>query len=65
MERVVKERMSIIDPQTATPSNLINIRPVVAAMREFFGGSLRIELHSRDSSMGELSESPVRPWGNL
>ncbi|HYY89789.1 MAG TPA: DNA-directed RNA polymerase subunit beta, partial [Chloroflexota bacterium] len=39
MERVVKERMSITDPATATPSSLTNIRPVVASMREFFGGS--------------------------
>ena len=39
MERVVKERMSITDPATATPSQLTNIRPVVASMREFFGGS--------------------------
>ncbi|MBI2724125.1 MAG: DNA-directed RNA polymerase subunit beta [Chloroflexi bacterium] len=39
MERVVRERMTIIDPEQATPSALINIRPVVASMKEFFGGS--------------------------
>lgn len=39
MERVVKERMSINDPATATPSVLINIRPIVGALREFFGAS--------------------------
>src|SRR5205814_5209854 len=39
MERVVRERMTIIDPDQATPSALINIRPVVASMKEFFGGS--------------------------
>ena len=39
MERVVKERMTITDPEQATPNSLINIRPVVAAMKEFFGGS--------------------------
>jgi DNA-directed RNA polymerase subunit beta len=39
MERVIKERMSIQDPESASPGALINIRPVVAAMREFFGGS--------------------------
>ena len=38
MERVIKERMSIQDPETVAPNALINIRPVVAAMREFFGG---------------------------
>ncbi|GCE45614.1 DNA-directed RNA polymerase subunit beta [Thermosporothrix hazakensis] len=39
MERVVKERMSIQEPDQATPNALINIRPVVASIREFFGGS--------------------------
>src|SRR5437870_9302151 len=39
MERVVKERMTITDADQATPNSLINIRPVVAAMKEFFGGS--------------------------
>ncbi len=38
MERVVRERMSIRDPDQVTPLSLINIRPVVAATREFFGG---------------------------
>src|SRR5439155_1013233 len=39
MERVVRERMSIVEPEKATPKELINIRPVVAAIKEFFGGS--------------------------
>ncbi|MCA9849000.1 MAG: DNA-directed RNA polymerase subunit beta, partial [Dehalococcoidia bacterium] len=39
MERVVRERMSIRDPDQVTPLSLLNIRPVVAATREFFGGS--------------------------
>jgi len=40
MERVIKERMTTqMDPATTTPAALINIRPVVAAVREFFGGS--------------------------
>ena len=39
MERVVRERMSTQDPDMATPQGLINIRPVVAAMKEFFGSS--------------------------
>src|SRR4029079_3484059 len=38
MERVVRERMSIQEADKATPNALINIRPVVAAMKEFFGG---------------------------
>jgi len=36
---VVKERMSLLPPDTATPSTLVNSRPVVAAIREFFGSS--------------------------
>jgi DNA-directed RNA polymerase, beta subunit/140 kD subunit len=39
MERVVRERMTIQELDKATPNALINIRPVVAAMKEFFGGS--------------------------
>ena len=39
MERVVRERMSTREPEQITPLGLINIRPVVAATREFFGGS--------------------------
>ena len=39
MERVVRERMTIQEIDKATPNALINIRPVVAAMKEFFGGS--------------------------
>ena len=39
LERVVRERMSIQDTETAMPSNLINIRPVTAAIKEFFGSS--------------------------
>ena len=40
MERVIKERMTTqMDPATTTPAALINIRPVVASVREFFGGS--------------------------
>src|SRR5581483_1571932 len=55
MERVVKERMSIIDPQTATPSTLINIRPVVAAMREFFGGSQLSQFMDQTNPLAELT----------
>ena len=39
MERVVRERMSIQDTATVTPQQLVNIRPVVAAIKEFFGSS--------------------------
>src|SRR5260370_11754393 len=39
MERVVRERMTTQDVEAITPQNLINIRPVVAAIKEFFGTS--------------------------
>src|SRR6201988_3700700 len=39
MERIIKERMTISDPHTVTSASLINIRPVVAAIKEFFGTS--------------------------
>ena len=39
MERVVKERMTIQDQEVITPQMLINIRPVAAAIKEFFGSS--------------------------
>ena len=39
MERVVKERMTTQDVEAITPQTLINIRPVVAAIKEFFGTS--------------------------
>src|SRR5438874_3496237 len=47
--------MSIIDPKTATPSTLINIRPVVAAMREFFGGSQLSQFMDQTNPLAELT----------
>src|SRR3954454_6541245 len=55
MERVVKERMSITDPATATPSSLVNIRPVVAAMREVFGGSQLSQFMDQTNPLAELT----------
>src|SRR5919197_15958 len=55
MERVVKERMSITDATTATPSSLVNIRPVVAAMREFFGGSQLSQFMDQTNPLAELT----------
>ena len=55
MERVVKERMSIIqDASTATPNQLINIRPVVAAMKEFFGGSQLSQFMDQTNPLSEI-----------
>ncbi|MBF6613670.1 MAG: DNA-directed RNA polymerase subunit beta [Chloroflexi bacterium] len=55
MERVIKERMSIQDPETASPGALINIRPVVAAMREFFGGSQLSQFMDQTNPLSELN----------
>jgi DNA-directed RNA polymerase subunit beta len=55
MERVVKERMTIQDAETVTPNALINIRPVVAAMREFFGGSQLSQFMDQTNPLAELN----------
>src|SRR5579883_971792 len=54
MERVVKERMSIQEPGQATPNALINIRPVVAAMKEFFGGSQLSQFMEQTNALAEI-----------
>ncbi len=55
MERVIKERMSLQDADTMTPNGLINIRPVVAAMREFFGGSQLSQFMDQTNPLAELT----------
>jgi DNA-directed RNA polymerase subunit beta len=56
MERVVKERMTTqMDPTTTTPAALINIRPVVAAVREFFGGSQLSQFMDQTNPLSELT----------
>jgi DNA-directed RNA polymerase subunit beta len=55
MERVIRERMTITDPETATPSALINIRPVVAAVKEFFGGSQLSQFMDQTNPLAELT----------
>jgi DNA-directed RNA polymerase subunit beta len=55
MERVIKERMSIQDPEAATPAALVNIRPVVAAMKEFFGGSQLSQFMDQTNPLAELT----------
>ncbi|GHO77759.1 hypothetical protein KSD_55300 [Ktedonobacter sp. SOSP1-85] len=54
MERVVKERMSIQEPGQATPNALINIRPVVAAIKEFFGGSQLSQFMEQTNALAEI-----------
>ena len=55
MERLVRERMSIQDPEQATPALLVNIRPVVGAMREFFGGSQLSQFMDQTNPLAELT----------
>ncbi|HET7055158.1 MAG TPA: DNA-directed RNA polymerase subunit beta, partial [Thermomicrobiales bacterium] len=55
MERVVKERMTITDAEQATPNALINIRPVVAAMKEFFGGSQLSQFMDQTNPLAEIT----------
>jgi len=56
MERVVKERMTTqMDPTATTPAALINIRPVVAAVREFFGGSQLSQFMDQTNPLAELT----------
>ena len=55
IERVVRERMTITDPDQATPSALVNIRPIVAAMKEFFGGSQLSQFMDQTNPLAELT----------
>jgi len=55
LERVVKERMSIKDPDQITAMSLVNIRPVVAATREFFGGSQLSQFMQQTNPLDELT----------
>ncbi|MCL6511707.1 MAG: DNA-directed RNA polymerase subunit beta, partial [Anaerolineae bacterium] len=55
MERMVKERMSMPDNDSPSPVNLINIRPVVAAVREFFGSSQLSQFMEQTNPLSELT----------
>lgn len=55
MERVVRERMTIQDMETITPQALINIRPVVAAIKEFFGSSQLSQFMDQTNPLAELT----------
>src|SRR5699024_3933997 len=55
MERVVRERMSIQDIEKVTPQQLINIRPVVASITEFFGSSQLSQFMDQTNPLGELT----------
>ncbi len=55
MERVVRERMTIQDQENITPSALINIRPVAAAIKEFFGSSQLSQFMDQTNPLSELT----------
>ena len=55
MERMVKEKMTLVEPENASPQALVNIRPVVAAVREFFGGSQLSQFMDQTNPLAELT----------
>ncbi len=55
LERVVRERMSIISTEAVTPSALVNIRPILAAIREFFGSSQLSQFMDQTNPLAELT----------
>ena len=55
MERVIRERMSIQDIDTVTPQQLINIRPVIASIKEFFGSSQLSQFMDQTNPLAELT----------
>lgn len=54
-ERMVRERMSIVDAESVTPKELVNIRPIVAALREFFGSSRLSQFMDQTNILAELT----------
>jgi DNA-directed RNA polymerase subunit beta len=55
LERAIKERMSILGAEAATPSSLVNIRPITAAVREFFGRSQLSQFMDQTNPLSELT----------
>ena len=55
MERVIRERMSVQDADVTTPQSLINIRPVTAAIKEFFGSSQLSQFMDQNNPLSELT----------
>ena len=54
-ERIVKDRMTVMDLETVTPTQLINCRPVTAAMREFFASSQLSQFMDQTNPLSELA----------
>lgn len=55
LERMVRERMSIVDTATVTPNALINTRPITTAIRDFFSGSQLCQFMDQTNPLAELT----------
>ena len=69
MERVVRERLTTEDEDTITPQTIVNIRPVVAAMKEFFGSSQLSQFMDQTNPLSEITHkrrvSALGPGGHV
>ena len=54
MERIIKDRMSVLDPDTVTPGQLINARPIAAVLQEFFASSQMSQFMNQTNPLAEL-----------
>jgi DNA-directed RNA polymerase subunit beta len=54
MERIIKDRMSVFETETVTPAQLINVRPIVASVREFFASSQLSQFMDQTNPLSEL-----------
>ncbi|MFH1855489.1 MAG: DNA-directed RNA polymerase subunit beta [bacterium] len=54
MERIIKDRMSVVETETATPAQLVNSRPIVAVLQEFFASSQMSQFMNQTNPLSEL-----------
>ena len=54
VERIIKDRMSVSEPETVTPAQLVNVRPIVAAIQEFFASSQLSQFMDQTNPLSEL-----------
>ena len=66
MERSIKERMNFLDMETVLPHDLINAKPIVAAIKEFFAGSQLSQFMDQTNPLAEITHkrrlSALRSW---
>lgn len=67
LERIIRERMTVSDTDSLTPTSLVNPKPLVAAIKEFFGSSQLSQFMDQTNPLAELTHkrrlSARRPWG--